>query len=203
MIMRDKSFGADYSRGVSSGDAVTDEQGRIYDIAEGLHKSRDSEDDRMSGGVSLAQGSDAYVEYVEERQGMDEFERDRAEKSRDGFGSKGDLEVPDFDEFHERRYHSLSKQDADRLAREDVVHRNGRRMVRDVEAYRVIKGRQAQAIIDHAQRMSAGTPSVVDDEFVSDDLGGIMESMVDDPTRRTLDGEAAKTQKIMDDLSMQ
>jgi hypothetical protein len=51
--------------------------------------------------------------------------------------------------------------------------------------------------------MSAGTPSVVDDEFVSDDLGGIMESMVDDPTRRTLDGEAAKTQKIMDDLSMQ
>lgn len=203
MIMRDKSFGADYSRGVLPENVSDDGQHRLYDIAEGLRKSRDSEDDRMSGGVSLAQGSDAYVEYVEERQGMDEFERERADKARDGFGKKGDLEAPDFDEFHEQRYHSLSQQDSSRLSREDAEHKNGRMSVRQVEVYRVIKGDQAKVIMDHARNVSAGTVSKADDEFVNDDLDDIMKSMVNDKTRRTLDGEDSRTQKIIEDLSMQ
>lgn len=192
--------GADYSRGVTDSDAdYPDVLSR--DFTAGLKHARDGEDDRMSGGVSLAQGTAAYQEYVEERQGMDRWEREKAEDAREGFGTKGDLVADPFDEAHEARYAELSKQDERLLEQEETQRANGVRVERQVESYRIIKGKQAERIMSHAREMVAATASVADDEFVNDDLGPIMDEMVRNKASRSLNDEEEKVCEILDDFA--
>lgn len=158
-------------------------------------------DDRMSGGVSLALGSAAHLEYVQERSGMDSFERERANLAAEGFGTKSDMEAPGPDEFHEERYDKLSNQDTERGEREADLRELEGKAEGHVQASRVIKGSQAESIIDFARRKAAYTVGDDDNAFVDDNLKEIMDKFVYSDERHDISSEKGITESVLDSIA--
>lgn len=158
-------------------------------------------DTRMSDGLSLALGSSAHIEYVQERSGMDQFERERARLASIGFGVKSDMEAPGADEFHEERYEELSHQDTEREERfRELSEMSGQGQNR-VHAARVVKGEQAKSIIDFARKRAAGTRGSADDEFVSKKLDRIMDGLVYDDSRSDIASEHGATESVLEHIA--
>ena len=161
----------------------------------------DSEDTAMADGLSLAQGSREHEVYVRDRSGMDRFERRRADMASIGFGTKGDMQAPGADEFHDERYEELSHQDADTAADNELQLSKDDTMVAERLEDHVLKHEQAERIIKFAQSRAGMTATEVDDQFVSDHLPKILERKVHDIGVSDLDRDEAITEKVLDDIA--
>lgn len=157
-----------------------------------------AEDTAVADGLSLNIGSEAHETYVRERKGMDQFELRRANLAELGFGRPEDFEAPPDDQFHLERSEKLAEQEGDILARELSYDETRSDTRRQRAQRRMNKQIQAEAIMDMAADMADDTPTSADDEFVHEDLPEIMDSFISNDTVASLDGEAARTSRVID-----
>lgn len=154
------------------------------------------EDTAVASGISLMPGSETYETYIREREGMDSFELERADLAEIGFGTKGDLEAPGADEFHEEYSKKLATQDNRRIEQEYTA--DGRRYVgRDrIRDRRMIKASEADDIAYMARTMSGGTANELDDAF-AEDVPEILDELVYDDGVSSMQAAARETEQVM------
>lgn len=161
----------------------------------------DTQDGAMADGLSLAMGSAAHRVYVQNRQGMDSFERERADMARIGFGTKGDQEAPGADEFHDERYEELSHQDDETAESNELqLSKDDSAVAARMEGH-VIKEEQAERIMRMAQARADRSATLADDAFAESHLPRILDHAVHDMTKRTLDEDVAATERVMDAIA--
>lgn len=161
----------------------------------------DSQDGAIADGLSLAMGSEAHKVYVQNRQGMDQFERQRADMSEIGFGTKGDREAPGADEYHDEYYDEMAHQDAETAEGNELQASKRTMGVRVVQEDHVIKHEQAERIIAMAQARAASTATTADDDFVDDHLPSILGRSVHDISKSDLDKEESMVDVVLDKIA--
>lgn len=160
----------------------------------------DSQDDAIASGLSLAMGSEAHKVYVQNREGMDRFERERADMAAIGFGTKGDQEAPGADEYHDELMADRAQQDAETAAGNELQADKRRMATTERMHEHVLKHEQAERIIELARERAGSTETSVDDQFVSEALPKILESRVHDVAVRNLDRDVIATDHVMDKI---
>lgn len=167
--------------------------------ADGTPIDSDAQDAAISDGLSLAMGSVAHKVYVQNRSGMDQFERSRADMAAIGFGKKSDMQAPGPDEFHEERYEELAGQDADTAQDNELQLSKGDMAVSDKLEDYVIKGEQAERILDLARSRASATATSRDDTYV-DGLEKSLEHAVSDVSKSDLLEEEISVDRVLDSM---
>ena len=161
----------------------------------------DEQDTAIADGLSLALGSEAHENYVQNRQGMDQFERQRADLASIGFGTKGDQQAPGADEFHDERYEVLSQQDAVTSDDNELQLDRGEFGVSAKLESHVIKHVQAEKIMRMASAKAGGTNTDIDDNFVEKVLPHILDERTHDAGIHDLEKDIAITGSILDNIA--
>lgn len=198
---RERMFEAQRAMAAAGHSSVPREQNHLFASHGNGPLGDDGQDDTIASGLSLALGSVAHKVYVQNREGMDQFERDRADMAAIGFGTKDDQKAPGPDEYHDELAADRAQQDAETAADNEAQVDKRRMATTEIMHEHVLKHEQAERIIEMARDMADMTPTSADDDFVEDALPHILSSHVHDMSKHNLDKDEIVTEHVIDKIA--